>query len=529
LLEAAARGVRSTRALQEALGVQAQTVRAYVHAGVWLGLVHAADPIELSPLGLEYVFAGSRRTHVYARAVWSTTLGADLLVRGDGRLPDSAEVERAVSLVEPELAAATVRRRASAVRSLIAPAVGRPRPRARAEEERQLALPLSHPSVAARPVSLQGRSAEHDPEAYRLVLGALLEHGELSLGQIRALLDRADATDMPLGGLAELAVQRGDAVRLDERLVTTRGAVARRDLAASVPSIVLSDPGYRAYLGDAVEAVTDRKAAIRRDAVAHKFKAWDRRLFGRALDTGTVAADLDEVLLDRPLGAFTVARPDGEVVEPVRAPFLEAWEQPGLRVARPAWLGQLQGGVAAVHALVRRAARHGGGVALPDLGDVPVATHAGLYAPGEPGPRVVTDNRSLRLRALEHTPVLSLGAALLLLHRQRPERLAIVEDKAGWGVQIAGKTTPLWNVLDAFAEARGWTALRGPTGGLHPAVWVRVLEVLGLATLVGRQLVLAEPLFARAHGEAEEGLVFARLVPLSHAIEAWLDRADADN
>jgi hypothetical protein len=386
---------------------------------------------------------------------------------------------------------------------------------------------LSHPSVAGRPVSLEGRSGEHDPEAYRLVLGALLEHGELSLGHLRALLDRADAAAMPVGGLVELAVQRGDAVRLDERLVTTGAAVVRRDLAASVPSIVLSDPAYRAYLADAVEAVTDRKAAIRRDAVAAKFKAWDRRLFGRALDTATVSADLDQVLLDRPLGAFTVARADGAAIEPVRAPFLDVWEQPNLRIARPAWLGQLQGGVAAVHALVRRAARQGG-VALPDLGDVPVATHAGLYAPGEPGPRVVTDNRSLRLRALEHTPVLSLGAALLLLHRQRPERLAIVEDKAGWGVQVAGKTTPVWDVIDAFAESRGWTALRGPSGGLHPAVWVRVLEVLGLATLVGRQLVLAEPLFARAHGEAEEGQVFARLVPLSHAFEAWLDSADAD-
>jgi hypothetical protein len=151
-----------------------------------------------------------------------------------------------------------------------------------------------------------------------------------------------------------------------------------------------------------------------------------------------------------------------------------------------------------------------------------------LFAPAEPGPRVVSDTRTLRLRALEHTPVLSLAAALLLLHRQRPERLALVEDRGGWGVQIAGKTTRVWDVLDAFAESRGWTVLRGPSGGLHPAVWVRVLEVLGLATLVGRQLVLAEPLFARAHGEAEEGEVFARLVPLSHAIEAWLDRADDD-
>jgi hypothetical protein len=527
LLEAAARGIRSTRALQETLGVQAPTVRAYVFAGVWLGLVEASDPIELSPLGLEYVYAGPRRTHVYARAVWSNPLAAELLVAGDGRLPDAAEVERVLALAEPDLAPATLRRRASAVRSLIAPAIGRPRPRSRPEDERQLELPLAHAPATALLPSLAGRAAEHDPEAYRVILGALLENGELSLGHLRALLDRAGADAMPVGGLVELALLRGDALRTGDRLVATRGAVARRDLAASVPSIVLSDPAWRASLSDALAASSDRGAAIRRDTASPRLRAWDRRLFGRPIHPATLPSDLDRVLLDRPLDAFTLATPDPGEPPPVTGPFLEVWDQPGLHVARPAWLAQLQGGVAAVHAILRRT-RQAGSVTVPDLGDVQVATHAGLFPPGERGGWVVTDSRSLRLRALTSSPVVTLAGAVLVLHRQRPERVSVVEDRGGWSIQVAGRSTPVFALLDAFAESRGWLSCRGPSGGLAPAVWVRVLEALGVATLLGRQLVLAEPLFARAHGEADEAEVFARLVELSHAIESFLDRGEEE-
>ena len=33
---------------------------------------------------------------------------------------------------------------------------------------------------------------EYDPDLYRYLLVALLDHGELTLGQVRALLDRVD-------------------------------------------------------------------------------------------------------------------------------------------------------------------------------------------------------------------------------------------------------------------------------------------------------------------------------------------------
>ena len=73
MLEGVSRGVRTTRGLQEALGVGVQTVRAYVNAAAWLSMVDQTDPVALSPLGLEYVYAGSKRPAVYARAVLPTT------------------------------------------------------------------------------------------------------------------------------------------------------------------------------------------------------------------------------------------------------------------------------------------------------------------------------------------------------------------------------------------------------------------------------------------------------------------------
>lgn len=520
LLEAVARGVRTTRGLQEAVGVQAQTARGYVHAGQWLGLLAPTEPVELTPLGLEYVYAGPRRPQVYARAVWAQPFAAGLLIAGDGRLPEPDAVERAVLAAEPDLAEATVHRRAGAVRSLIAPVIGRQRPRPREQEERQLALPLGHAPIPDPAPSLPPPQGEHDPDAYRYVLAALLDHGELSLGQLRALLDRAGASTLGLGGLIELAVSRGDAARVGERLVVTAGAVARRELAGGVPSVILTDPLYRAWLADAVAATTDRKAEIRRDAVAHRFRSWDRRLFGHPLRPQTVVADLERVLMDRPLEAFPVAQPGERAPATVEEPFLDVWEQPGLLLALPPYLAQLQGGVAAVNRLLKNA-RLGSDVTLPDLAYRPVVAHAGLVHPGEPVPRSVPDARTLRLRVLMHAPGPALVAALLLLHRQRPERVTVVEERVGWAVKVpAGEPVPLLDWLAGFAAGRGWCWSRGPGPGLGAPVLVRVLEALGVATAVGRTLVLAEPLFARLATEAEELEVAARLQPLAEAIDA---------
>jgi hypothetical protein len=534
LLDAVARGVRTSRGLQEVLQVQAQTVRAYLQAAAWLQLVAATDPVELSPLGVEYVYAGSKRPQVYARAVWSVPLAAEVLVAADGRVPDLQLVARTLERSESGLAPATLDRRAGAVRSLVAPAVGRPRPRSREQDELQLGLPLGHAAVLERTPSLSETAAEHDPDAYRYVLCMLLDHGELSMGHLRALLDRAGATNLALGGVLELATSRGDAVRTRDRLIVTPGAVERRELARATPSVLLSDPLYRAYIADAVAARSgDRRAEIRRDAAAPRFRPWDRRLFGHPLAPDRVERDLERVLLDRPLAAFPVAQAGPFSMPPNGEAFLDVWELPGHLVSVPPTLAQLQGGLPAVNRMLK-AGRAQNEVGLPDLAFRPEAVHGGILHPGEPLPRAVPDVRTLRHRVLMHSPYCGVLAALLLLHRHHPERVAVSADRSGWTVRVpSARAVPLLEWIDGFARARGWVPCRREGGGLPAPVLVACFEVLGLGQVVGRMLVLAEPLFARLGSEPEELEILLRLRPLADAVDSWLsaelgDPAPAD-
>lgn len=529
LLDAVARGVRTSRGLQEVLQVQAQTVRAYLHSAAWLQLATATDPAELTPLGVEFVYAGSRRPQVYARAVWSVPLAAEVLTAGDGRVPDLDVVARAIERAESGLAPATLERRAGAVRSLVAPAVGRPRPRSREQEERQLGLPLGHATLLDRTPRLSDTASEYDPDAYRYVLCALLDHGELTMGHLRALLDRAGAPNLPLGGILDLALTRGDAVRAQDRLVVTPAAVERRALARATPSLLLSDPQYRAYLTDAVAARGgDRKAEIRRDASAARFRPWDRRLFGHPLAPDQLERDLERVLLDRPLAAFPLALPGPFALPDGGEPFLDGWEARGHLVALPPTLAQLQGGLPAVNRMLRTG-RAQGEVSLPDLSFRPRAVHGGVLHPGEPVPRAVPDVRTLRHRVLMHAPYPAVLAAILLLHRHHPERVQVVEDRSGWSVKApAARGVPLLAWIDGFARHRGWVPCRRDDAGLPAAVLVAVFETLGLGQVVGRLLVLAEPLFARLATEPEELEILSRLRPLADAVDAWLAAESTD-
>ncbi|MCA9495196.1 MAG: hypothetical protein KC621_34950, partial [Myxococcales bacterium] len=360
------------------------------------------------------------------------------------------------------------------------------------------------------------------PDAYRYLLAALLDHGELSLGQIRALLDRAGADQMALGGMIELAVSRGDAARMMDRLVVTQGAVARRAIAEATPSVLLSDPLYRAYLADAVEARDDRRAEIRRDAAAPRFRGWDRRLFGHPLVPDRIDKDLERVLLDRPLSAFPLAQPADGLPRVVDEPFLDAWEEEGLTIALPPSLAQLQGGLAAVNRILRQA-RTGHDVSIPDVSYRPMAVHSAILHPGEPLPRAVPDVRTLRQRVLMHAPYPAMVTAALLLHRQRPDRISVLEDRSGWVIKVQGSgPIGLLDAIDGFGASRGWVCSRRVAGGLPAPVLVAVLEVLGVATMVGRLLVLSEPLFARLGSDAEEMEIHQRMRGLADAFEGWL-------
>ena len=519
--------MRSTRGLQEALAIEPRTVQYYTQAGEWLGLLESSVDCALTPLGLDYVYAGKRRPELYARAVWSNSFAAELLAGRDGALPPLDDVAASIAVLEPDLSPATIRRRASAVRALIAPAIDVPRGRLREDGERQLALPLALAAAGQAPPKIELTAGkEYDPDAYRYVLEALIEYGELSLGHVRALLDRSGADEAPIGGYVDMAISRGDANRLGEHLVATRGAVDRRELVDTTTSIILSDPQYRRYLADVAIAPRSREAEIRRDNAAARFLRWDRRLFGGPIQFDRVDQDLEAVLMDRPLESFPQAVREGPDLLPVVEPFLDVWERDGLPICLPPYLNQLQGGVAAVNRLLRKA-RESNEVGLPDIACRPSLFHGGILHPGEPLPRSVPDTRSLRLRVLLNAPFASLMGALLLLHRQRPDLIELVRLKTGWSIlyrreRLGGAL----ELLDDFSNARGWLPSRRSSGGMSADNLLKLLETLGIATIGGRRALLNERFFTRLRTEAEEMEVFERLSPLAGVLEAHLETVE---
>jgi hypothetical protein len=523
LLEQVARGVRSTRAHGEALGLDTRRVGTSLQVAGWLGLIEA--DLTLTPAGLEYVFAGRGRRAAWARALWAQPWVAELLAESDGS-PPLDTLASAIERLEPGLASTGQRAAATELRGVLAGMAGSPRPRPRSDADRQLLLPLAPaPALAPTPrLELASGGREFNPDAYRFVYGALLEYGELALGQIRALLDRSGAEDLPIGGYVDLAVGRGDAVRVADRLVVTPAGVRRRELAETTTSIVLSDPGYRAWLADAAAAFAgDRAAAVRREAgtAAARYTAWDRRLLGHACDPTTLAADLARIVLDRTLDSFPLAErtPWAPVVR--EAPVLDVWDATGLAVAAPPYLIQLLGGLAAANRLLRGPRVD---VGVPDLAHRPAVVHAGLLHPGEPPPRTIPDTRSLRLRAVMHAPLLAVSTALLLTHRRRPDALEITRGRGAPTVRWQGEPVggPL-SLFEAFGAARAWHLAAGAHRSLRDEALVEILEALGIAATVGRRITLAERFFHQLGAEPDEGEVAVRLQPLASALEAWLE------
>ena len=93
----------------------------------------------------------------------------------------------------------------------------------------------------------------------------------------------------------------------------------------------------------------------------------------------------------------------------------------------------------------------------------------------------------------------------------------------------AARGVPLLAWIDAFARSRGWIPTRRDAGGLSAGVLVAVFETLGLGHVVGRLLVLAEPLFVRLASEPEELEILSRLRPLADAVDAWLSAEVVDD
>ncbi len=519
LLEQVARGIRSTRGLAEALGVEPRTVGYYTQAAQWLALLDGRAEPTLTPLGLELVYAGPDRPHVYARAVWANPFVADLLTRSDDRLPTVDLIVDAIRRADPRMAPSTARRRATAVRSLIAPAmdIRRVRP---PRENRQMVLPLGFTATpTADRLDTVGKRAD-SPEAYRYLLATFLDHGELHLRHVRGLLDRAGADRAPIGGYVDRGISRGDLVRHGDTLVLTAAAAGRPELAANVNGILLSDPDYRAYL-DACASADPRCREQHR-----RFAPWDLRLFGRTADPSTLRSDLERILVDRSVDGFPLAVPGIEPPLPEPGPFLERWECAHLRVACPPTLAQLQGGVAAVNRLLRERRSSPDAARPPSLVDPVRVVHGGLLHPGEPPPRAVPDTRSLRARVLTHAPYASMVAALLLVHRHRPDHVLVHRSRGRWRVRWGGQRRgPVLQLLDRFARARAWIVARRPSGGLPDAALFDALEALGIVEVLGKQAVLSERFFGQLCTAPEESELHARLAPLAHAMEAFLGGA----
>jgi hypothetical protein len=527
VVEFVAQGVRSTRGLQESLGMEARAVQHALQAAEWLGFIEADTEVALTAIGLEYVYGGRERARVYSRAIAAHPFVADLL-RGRTATPSVADVETALAHQEPELAPEEIIERAKALFALITPAF---RGRGIAGPEVQLELPLVARDLdptAARLGVTAGR--DYNPDVYRYVLSCLLDHGEIGPGHLRALLDRAGVSDAPIGGYIDLAIARGDAVRIDERLVATPAAVERRGLVDTTSSVILSDPGYRAYLVDLRAAASgDRQAEIRVERGRTRYRAWDRRLFGKEVRLEELEAQLARVVLDRSLDAFPLAKGPGAPPPAMKGSFLDRWQEPGLPVALPPTLASLRTGLSAVNDALRQARLVAHEVNAPDISVRPLFFHGGILAPGEALPRNIPDLRSLRARLLRHCPYAAVAVALLVLHRATPDRVEIVQRRGSFVVRLDHRPVgDLLETVDNLGRHLGWLVSRRRQGGLPTSLFVRALESAGVVTLVGTHAVLAERFFLQLRADADERELFQLLRPLVEATAAWIEQLEPE-
>ena len=530
LLELVGQGVRDSRSLADLLDCEVRTVHYYTQAGEWLGLLEPGEDARLTGLGLEYVYAESDRPKVYARAAWANAFVRDLMQGRGTTLPEVDELAAFVRSRQPGMAETTAWRRATAVRSLLEPAM-RHRRRALRATRTQLGLPFPEPAppepTTPTSASLRGDAGDV-PEVYRIVLGALLDHGELAPGHVRALLDRAGARDFPVGDCMQLTLRRGDAHRVGDRLVVSRGAARRRQLTETAVGVALSDPGYRGYL-DLLRRASrgDLSSSRQLAALRDRYAGWDRRVFGAAASPRQLARDLDRILMGRSIDAFPMAGDTGAAPVALHAAFLELIDERDLVLALPPALVLLLGGVKAVNRLLDGAGEKNA-VRPPHLCEAREAVHGGLLHPGEPVPRAIPDTVSLRLRVLAHVPHLGLLATLLLLHRQAGPRVEVMAGDGGLRVHRVGEDLgELMDVLDGFCTDQGWLVSRRARGGLRGTDLSRVLQALGVAVTVRERLLLEESFFARLRGEPEDRELHQRLRPLADRLLTWLEELRA--
>jgi hypothetical protein len=527
LVEHVAQGVREPRTLAQLLDCELRTVHYYTQAGDWLGLLDTDEQSHhpfLTSLGLEYAYAGRDRPRVYSRAVWRNAFVQQLMA-GRRSLPPVDAIALFIQQAVPDMAMSTARRRASSVRSLLEPALRFPAPKPVPAHQMVLDLGLSQPPEAVPTTLDLSIGTERSPDVYRVILRALLDFGELSLWHIRGILDAAGGRDCPVAPYVEMALDRGDAWRVGDRLVVSWGAVWRRDLADTLAGVALSDPGYRAYLDVLREtAAGDPMAAMDYARLSEVYSAWDRRIFGREIRPRELAADLDRVLLGRPIDAFPLAGEAGPEPGASTGPFLQLSDEEGLTIALPPTLAELVSGVSGVNAWLEAARRASEGLGRPTHLDRRELVHGGIFHPGEVRGRAVPDRITLRYRALAHVPHLALVAALLLAHRKLSGRVSLRLRDQGLELRLGRRRLgDLLFLLDEFCSEQGWLVSRRPRAGLAAPQLVEVLVTLGVAQRIGDLVVLAEPFYVRLQSDVEEHELMERLLPLSDRLVGFIE------
>jgi hypothetical protein len=528
LVDTVARGIRTSRGLAESLGVELATVQIYIQAGEWLGFVEHQGDAWLTPVGLEYAFAGRLRPTVYARAVWANPLVQELMQGRGTLLPGSDEIAVHVGRICPELGQEEIRRRATAVHNLLAPAMNRIRPKAvQTAGQMELPLAVSAPAQLSAPFAAENTDP-FDPAVYQYFLTHLLDYGELSLAHIRGLLDAARADHLPLGGVLNMARERGDAIQIDDRLCATIGSIQRREVTSSTESIILSDAGYRIFLSSLLqETPRSRKEEIDLQTTEPRYIKWHHQLFGERKTPQQLKDRLKQLLIDRSLDGFPVAGDPGPPLVAEQMPFLDLWEKRGLMLCHPPSLNLLNGGLETINRLFKRLQFGTNVVGIPDLTDRSLHYHGGLLHPGEPPPRLVPDLLTLRLRVLMNCPYLCLTTALLLAQRLNPQGPGLFLESGRWVVrQNRRRLGKLFLVLDAFVLSREWHGCRRNTGDTQADAALAILENLGISTKLPNGTVLAERFFARLRSDAEQMEVYRLLRPLAEVLGAWAEKTE---
>ncbi len=496
VLEQLAAGNRRPRGIALALDLEARIVQGYLLAGAWLGLVALEPEAHLTRVGVDFVYAGVRRGAILSALVHAHP-GLSLIA---GAPPSTTVIATRMRASHPELSVTAARRQAISVRRLVESAW---RVRRRVPAPEQLGFSFaSHAGARVTPLDPRA-GVDESPDAYGLVLRALLDAGELSPPRLRAVLDAGGGADCPIGAYIAMAIRRGDGVRQGEDLVVTSGAVARRDLADSVVSIALSDPDFRAH-------VAARLAGQLGDT--RRFGGWMKRIF----DAGDLAPALDRLLFGRTLASFPCAGSLGAPITASNSVFTADLGRAGMAFCLPSCLTSLTSGLGAVNRSLRAANPQE--VRLPNVVDRRWGVHGGILAPGELSPRAVPDLVSLRGRLLRAAPAFALLTAFAGLNRRgalrlRPRGGEVFVESRGRATRTFG------DVVEGVAARRDWLLVRGPGSASWPEI-ADVAESLGILARSGEWLVLDESLFLRLQTDPEHRQVWEALQPLADIVES---------